>query len=78
MKTDRKKIKIGDIVSWKSGNKLFYGHVTETEDDSASVEMFCPNHWGEERSVPLSKLRYEPPVSVTREDLRRFCRFEST
>lgn len=78
MKTDRKKIKIGDVVSWKSGNKLFYGHVMETEGDSALVDMFCPNHWGEERSILLSKLRYEPPVAVTREDLRRFCRFEIT
>ena len=71
-------IKTGALVSWKSGNRTFYGNVLSINGDCARIIMSCENHWGEERAVPVAKLKYEPPVVLTADALRRFSRFEIT
>lgn len=74
----KKLIKTGELVSWKSGNKTFYGNVLSVEYGYARINMKCQDHWGEERSVPVAKLKYEPPVILTVDALKRFSRFEIT
>lgn len=71
-------IKEGAFVSWKSGGKTFYGNVVSVDGDAALIDMYCNNHWGEKRTVPAAKLKYEPPVVLTADALRRFSRFEIT
>lgn len=71
-------IKEGALVSWTSGGKRFYGNVLSIDGDSAVINMSCEHHWGEERSVPLAKLTYEPPAVLTADALRSFSRFEIT
>ncbi len=71
-------IKVGSLVSWKSGGKSFYGSILSMDGDCALINMKGDNHWGEERSVPITKLKYEPPVVLTVEALRSFSRFEIT
>ena len=68
--------KIGEMVSWRSGGKTFYGRIYDLEGDSAVIGMYGHGHWGEKRHVLLSKLTYEPPVVLSAEDLARFARYE--
>ncbi len=72
------KIIEGIKVSWKSGSHIYYGDVLSVLGDSALIEMMCDDHWGEERTVSVSRLKSEPPVPLSRDDLRRFSRFEIT
>lgn len=69
-------IKTGALVSWKSGGKSFFGNVLSIDEDSALIQMKSKNHWGEERSVPVAKLKYEPPAVLSADALRSFSRFE--
>lgn len=74
----KRKIKVDDIVFWKSGRKTLYGQVLEIDGDTALVSLRSEELWGEERSLPLSGLTYEPPVILTVPALRQFSRFEIT
>ena len=71
-------IKQGAQVSWNSRGKTLYGNVVSVEGDSAIINMNCFPHWGERRTVSLNRLKYEPPVILTKERLRQFSRFEIT
>ena len=72
------KIKEGITVSWKSGSKTCYGSVLSVIGESALIEMRCDDHWYEERTVSLRRLKYEPPEVLSFEALRQFSRFEIT
>lgn len=72
------KITEGTKVSWKSGKNTFYGDVLSVQGDSALIEMMCDDHWGEERTVSVSRLKCEPPEVLSVEALKRFARFEIT
>ncbi len=72
------KIKKGALVSWKSGRRFFYGKVLSVKNGVALISMRGEDYWEEDRSVPVAKLRYEPPVVLTADALRSFSRFEIT
>lgn len=72
------KIKKGALVSWKGGKKFLYGTVLSVENGTALISMRGEDCWGEERSVPVAKLKYEPPAVLTKDALRSFSRFEIT
>ena len=66
------------MVSWRSRSNTFYGEVLSVQGDSALIDIRCDDHWGEERTVALRRLRFEPPEVLSVEALGRFCRFEIT
>ena len=78
MKKADRRIRKRDIVSWKSGRNTLYGEVVTIKGDTALVRLRGDGHWNEAREVALTRLRYEPPVELSVDDLRRFCRFEIT
>ena len=53
-----------------------YARVLSVKEGVAKVALRIDPHWGDELSVPVEKLKYEPPVILTVEALRRFSRFE--
>ena len=72
----KRMIEEGDVVSWKSGRKTLLGKVIDIDEDSALVYVFSDGVRGVERPVSLARLTFVPPVTVSREELRKFCRFE--
>lgn len=68
--------KKNDLVSWKSGKKTYYGRFEKREGKNGIVTLCYNYKWGEERVVPLEKLVYEPPVVLSVEALKKYCRFE--
>ncbi len=73
-----RKLQLGDQVSWKDGRKTLYGRILGISGGIATIDMEGDGYWGEECTVPLDRLQYEAPVTLEREALRRFARFEIT
>ena len=70
------KLKKDDLVSWKAGRKTLYGRILSLDGDSALISLRGIGHWGEEQTVSKSVLQYEPPVTLSLEELKKFSRFE--
>lgn len=72
----KRKLRIGDLVSWKSGKQMMYGRIYAIKDNNALISPRGEKFWGEELEMALDRLQYEPPVRVSASDLRKFSRFE--
>ncbi len=65
-----------DYVSWVSENKTAYGYIEEVIDDQAKIHVRDRYFFEKSATIPLSSLVYLPPVLLTEEDQKRFCRYE--
>lgn len=53
-----------------------YGRIDAVKGNTAVVSLHVKKRWGEELEVALDLLQYEPPVTLSVSDLRKFSRFE--
>ena len=68
--------KTEDVGSWQDGKRIRHGRILELKKTCARIELFGNEFLPEECTVPLDLLTYEEPVPLSRDDLRRFARFE--
>ncbi len=73
---DKRRFRKGDLVSWLSGKKRLYGRIVAIKGSSVRISLHVEKRWGEEIEVVRNILQYEPPVTLSVSDLRKFCRFE--
>lgn len=73
---DNNEIKKDDLVSFKSGSKTNYARVLKVKGKYAWISLHDFKCWGENRTVRIDSLTYEPPVVLTVDKLRKFARFE--
>ncbi len=72
----RSEIISGCKVSFRSRGETVHGRVSSVQDGEAKVFLMDGKHWGEERVIRVPRLTFEPPVTLSAEALRQFCRYE--
>lgn len=69
-------IKKDALVSFQSGRKTIYARVLKVKGKYAWISLRDNKCWGENRTVRIDSLTYEPPVVLSVDKLRKFARFE--
>ena len=69
-------IKKDALVSFQSGRKTIYARVLKVKGKYAWISLRDNKCWGENRTVRIDSLTYEPPVVLSVDELRKFARFE--